>query len=175
VGSSNGAGKDSRGEHASRSASEPDSVSIGIRRWPVCPTRMKPSGAVGDSARGKISRGAWEALSGGSASDRRAAGIHNRARPGRESERPTVAEKFGNSDGAKGPYWKHESVRGGEIRLEEKPTTETRAAAHEDLPAAGGGTRVHSESEREAEAVGHTDGTRPGSTNGDPVDPGADL
>jgi len=37
-----------------------------------------PSGVVGDSARGKISRGAWEALSGGSASDQRAAGIHNR-------------------------------------------------------------------------------------------------
>jgi len=36
-----------------------------------------PSGVVGDSARGKISRGAWEALSGGSGSDQRAAGIHN--------------------------------------------------------------------------------------------------
>ncbi len=34
-----------------------------------------PSGVVEDSARGKISRGAWEALSGGSASDQRAAGI----------------------------------------------------------------------------------------------------
>jgi len=28
-----------------------------------------PSGVVGDSARGKISRGAWEPLSGGSESD----------------------------------------------------------------------------------------------------------
>jgi len=37
-----------------------------------------PSGVVGDSAREKISRGAWEALSGGSGSDRRAVGIHNR-------------------------------------------------------------------------------------------------
>jgi hypothetical protein len=37
-----------------------------------------PSGVVGDSARGKISRGAWEALSGGSGSDQRGTGIHNR-------------------------------------------------------------------------------------------------
>jgi len=33
-----------------------------------------PSGVVGDSARGMISRGAWEALSGGSGSDQRAGG-----------------------------------------------------------------------------------------------------
>jgi len=33
---------------------------------------------AGDSARGKISRGAWETLSGGSKRDQRAAGIHNR-------------------------------------------------------------------------------------------------
>jgi hypothetical protein len=37
-----------------------------------------PSGVVGDSARGQISRGAWEALSGGSESDQRAVGMHNR-------------------------------------------------------------------------------------------------
>jgi len=37
-----------------------------------------PSGVVGDSARGKISRGAWEDLSGGSESDQRVMGIHNR-------------------------------------------------------------------------------------------------
>lgn len=36
-----------------------------------------PSGVVGDSARGKIGRGAWEALSGGSESQQRATGIHN--------------------------------------------------------------------------------------------------
>jgi len=35
-----------------------------------------PSGVVGDSARGKISRGAWEALLGGSVSDQRPTGIH---------------------------------------------------------------------------------------------------
>jgi len=54
-----------------------------------------PSGVVGDSARGKISRGAWEALSGGSESDQRAAEYITRLRPGRVSERPKVAEKRG--------------------------------------------------------------------------------
>ena len=39
---------------------------------------MGPSGVVGDSAWGRISRGAWEALQGGSESDQRAAGRHNR-------------------------------------------------------------------------------------------------
>ncbi len=33
---------DLQGEHASRNASEPDSASIGKRRWPVRPTWMKP-------------------------------------------------------------------------------------------------------------------------------------
>src|SRR5467141_511677 len=33
-----------------------------------------------------------------------------------------------------GPYWKHDSVRGGESRLDENPTTETRAAAVKALP-----------------------------------------
>ena len=55
-------------------------------------------------------------------------------RPGRESERPKVAEKRGNARGAKGPYWKHDSVRGGEIRLDENPATETRAAASKAMP-----------------------------------------
>src|SRR5271169_5853118 len=89
---------------------------------------------VGDSARGKISRGAWETLSGGSASDQRAMGIHNRCAPGRESERPILAKKRGNARGAKGPYWKHDSVRRGESRLDEDPTTETRAAASKAMP-----------------------------------------
>jgi len=56
------------------------------------------------------------------------------ARSGRESERPTVAKKRGNARGAKGPYGKHDSVRGGEIRLDENPTTETRAAASKAMP-----------------------------------------
>ncbi len=55
-------------------------------------------------------------------------------RSGRESERPKVAEKRGNARGAKGPYWKHDSVRGGEIRLDENPATETRAAAGRAMP-----------------------------------------
>ena len=81
------------GEHASRNASEPDSVSIGKRRWPIrrlgrSQTRpmvkqqaraaIGPSGMVGDSARGKIRRGAWEILSCGSESNQRGSGRHNR-------------------------------------------------------------------------------------------------
>ena len=56
------------------------------------------------------------------------------ARSGRESERPIVAKKRGNARGAKGPYCKHDSVRGGENRLDENPTTETRAAAGKAMP-----------------------------------------
>jgi len=56
------------------------------------------------------------------------------ARLGRESERPIVAKKRGNARGAKGPYCKHDSVRGGENRLDENPTTETRAAAGKAMP-----------------------------------------
>jgi hypothetical protein len=55
-------------------------------------------------------------------------------RPGRESERPIVVGKRGNARGAKGPYWKHVSVRGGEIRLDENPTTEIRAVAAKAMP-----------------------------------------
>jgi len=82
---------DSGGEPVSRNVSEPDSASIGKRRWPVrrlgwsqtplgkqqAQATSGPSGVVGDSARGKISRGAWEALPGGSVSDQRAEGRHN--------------------------------------------------------------------------------------------------
>ena len=41
--------------------------------------------------------------------------------------------------------------------------------------AASGATRLHTEGEWEAEAVGYTDGAGPSGANGDPVDPGADL
>src|SRR5438093_8597139 len=47
--------------------------------------------------------------------------------------------------------------------------------AQQNLPAAGGTTCVHSEGKWKAEAVGHPDGARPGSADGNPVDPGADL
>src|SRR2546426_6018421 len=47
--------------------------------------------------------------------------------------------------------------------------------AHQDLPAGGRTTRLHTEGEWETEAVGNPDGTRPGSADGDPVDPGAGL
>src|SRR3984893_6917174 len=40
----------------------------------------------------------------------------------------------GNACGGKGPYCKRECVRGGEIRLDENPTTETRAAAGKAMP-----------------------------------------
>jgi len=46
------------------------------------------------------------------------------ARQERESEGPIVATKQGNACGAKGPCQKRVSARGGEIRLEEIPTTE---------------------------------------------------
>lgn len=82
-------------------------------------------GVRGGSAQGKISRGTWETRSGG--------GVQ-RTRPrwreqttasgsGRESERPILARKSGNSDGAKGPCWKQAEVRGKENRLG-NPTTE---------------------------------------------------
>ena len=46
---------------------------------------------------------------------------------GRESERPIVAKKSGNAEGAKGPCWKQATARGKENRLEEEtPTTEER-------------------------------------------------
>jgi hypothetical protein len=86
------------------------------------PTRMKPdrpvvkqqaqaaigpSGVVGDSARGKISRGAWEALSGGSGSNQRAAGIHNRG--------------GGPAGSRKGPYER----RSGVTPVEQRGLTES--------------------------------------------------
>src|SRR5689334_7726371 len=55
------------------------------------------------------------------------------------------------------------------------PGRDSGNATDENLPAGGGAARLHSKGEWEAEAVGHTDGTRPGSTNGDPDDPGADF
>src|SRR5579872_1042180 len=55
------------------------------------------------------------------------------------------------------------------------PGRDSGFAAHEKLPAAGGATRLHSEGKWKAEAVGHTNGTRPGSTNGNLVNPGADF
>jgi hypothetical protein len=47
--------------------------------------------------------------------------------------------------------------------------------ARQDLPAKGGTARLHTEGEWEAETVGYPNGARPGSTNGDPVDPGANI
>jgi len=52
----------------------------------------------------------------------------------RVTERPVVVQKRGNARGAKGPYWKHDSVRRGENRLDENPVTETRAAAGKAMP-----------------------------------------
>jgi hypothetical protein len=43
--------------------------------------------------------------------------------PGRESERPVLARKSGNADGAKGPCWKQAEVGGKESRLA-NPTTD---------------------------------------------------
>jgi hypothetical protein len=65
---------------------------------------MKLSGVEGDSAQGKIRQ---EPGRPGRAVEthQQAAGIHNWSlNSGRESERPIVAKKSGNADGAKGPY-----------------------------------------------------------------------
>jgi hypothetical protein len=48
-------------------------------------------------------------------------------------------------------------------------------AEEQELPTEGSTTRLHTEGEREAETVGHPDGTRPGDTDGNPVNRGADL
>ncbi len=56
---------------------------------------MGPSGMVGDSARGKISRGAWDVLSCGSESNQRGSGIDNRGAARRKSERPHSSEEAG--------------------------------------------------------------------------------
>src|ERR1039457_860478 len=93
-----------------------------------------PSGVVGDSARGKISRGAWEARSGGQRRSTPRREDITLGWPGRESERPIVAQKRGNAGGAKGPYWKHDFVRRGENRLDENPVTETRVAVGKAKP-----------------------------------------
>src|SRR5438132_8596342 len=80
------------GEHASRNVSEPDSPSLRRWRWPVCrlvkPAELtakqqvnaaaRPPGVVGDSARGQISREAWETLPGVGASRQHSEGRHNR-------------------------------------------------------------------------------------------------
>jgi hypothetical protein len=82
-------------------------------------------GVRGGSAQGQISRGTWETRQGGGVATR-----GNRQREQitaggscRESERPIVARKSGNADGAKGPHWKQAEVRGKENRLGQ-PTTE---------------------------------------------------
>jgi hypothetical protein len=109
-----------QGEYASRNASEPDSASIGIRRWPVRPTRMKPdktdreaTGICSDRTfRGGWGQRAWKdqprSLGGPVGWEAKATNAPREyiiaARPGRESERPIVAEKRGNAHGAKGPY-----------------------------------------------------------------------
>ena len=46
---------------------------------------------------------------------------------------------------------------------------------HQDLPAFGGTACMDSESQRKAQAAGHTDGAGPGGADGDAVDSGADL
>jgi len=52
---------------------------------------------VGDSARGEISRGAWETLSVGANATNAPREYITVARPGRESERPILAKKRGNA------------------------------------------------------------------------------
>ena len=111
------------------------------------PTRMKPE--TSGEATGKHSLG----LPGWLGSARVNRSVEEPGRPGgmgerpnrvwesiaahgfhRESERPIVAKKRGNARGAKGPYWKHVSVRGGATRLDKNPTTDTRAGAVQAMP-----------------------------------------
>ena len=54
------------------------------------------TGVEGDGARGQISRGTWEARSGVGEP------LRGRTEPERVSEKPAVAKKSGNADGAKG-------------------------------------------------------------------------
>jgi len=79
-----------------------------------------PSGVDGESARGKISQGTWEARRGGhrGRSDQRLGGIHNlKGGHGRESEWSIVARKSWKQDGAKGPHFSHVLVEEGRNRL----------------------------------------------------------
>src|ERR1017187_962177 len=88
---------------------------------------------------------------------------------------------FGSGTGATQPGsarggWRQDRAdRGVRPRRSGFSRRDSGSAADKDLPAAGGATRVHPEGEWEAEAVGDSEIGRSGSTNGNPVDPGADL
>jgi hypothetical protein len=67
-------------------------------------TRGAFRGGRGQRA-GREQIGTWETRGGGVVTSDRLAGIHNcKGDLGRESERPIVAKKSGNAEGAKGPY-----------------------------------------------------------------------
>lgn len=78
---------------------------------------------VEESVRRKISRGTWEARRGVRVRRRgqRFQGINNLGDGhGRESERLIVARKSRKRDGAKGPHFSHDSIKGERYRLSRK-------------------------------------------------------
>lgn len=87
---------------------------------------MRLSGVVGEGACRKISRGTWEVRR-TTQSERvslkgeRGRGINNPFSVyGRNSERPIVAGKRGNSRGAKGPHFSHVNMEREETRLSDR-------------------------------------------------------
>lgn len=104
-------------EQVSPNASEPASASLRNWVWPTCqrwrslPPAVKQRarataghlGVVGEGALGQSHRGTWEARHGGDHVTNVWGESITGKRPCRESERPIVAEKRGNSRGAKGP------------------------------------------------------------------------
>ena len=61
------------------------------------------------------------------------------------------------------------------VTIEQTEASEAGVKGFQDLYAESGTARLHTEGEWEAAAVGHPDGTRPGGSDGDPVNPGTDL
>jgi hypothetical protein len=104
----------------SRNASEPETASLNKVEAASPPERMKPDiyeEAIGRSTHGASrgergqhagtdQTGTWETrrVGDGDIRDSLQEHITEQAWPGRESERPIVAGKSSNVDGAKGPY-----------------------------------------------------------------------
>jgi len=92
------------------------------------------SGVIGDSARGEISRGTWEARRGESDGLNREREDMTASGPRRESERPIVATKRVTTVERRGLAARHVDVRGEASRLD-YPTTEHPAGPERGAPA----------------------------------------
>ncbi len=132
----------------SRSASEPDSPRYakverdspargGTSPVPMVKQRagaaIGPPGVVGDSARGQISRGAWEGRSGVGYPRNVWREDITVGRLRRESAGLIRARMRGTARGAKGPYCRHALCKRGVSRLE-GPTTADVAVSRSTLP-----------------------------------------